>query len=86
MYRSVVFERSPYLVNEDDPACGCWSWATVLDVLSRAEEDGAARPELRPDVQRPGAAIGLAVGLAVRQLALLHEDVTYSGWSAPLAA
>jgi hypothetical protein len=58
----------------------------VLDVLRRAEEDGAPRPELRADVQRPGAAVGLAIGLAFRQLALLHEDVTYSGWSAQLAA
>lgn len=90
MYRSAVYERSPYLVVEADPAWGCWSWATVLDSLCRAHEgdgDGAGAPAALPaDVRRDGAAIGLAVGLAVRQLALLYEDVWYAGWPLRMAA
>jgi hypothetical protein len=86
MYRSAVYERSPYLVVEGDPACGCWSWATVLDALRRSDEGEVAPAELPEDVKRAGASIGLAVGLGFRQLALLYEDVHYSGWTLPIAA
>jgi hypothetical protein len=87
MYRSAVYERSPYLVVEGDPACGCWSWATVLDALSRTPDAAASAPAALPaDVRRDGAGLGLAVGLAFRQLALLYEDVRYAGWPLRMAA
>jgi hypothetical protein len=85
MYRSVLFERSPYVVDVD-PEAGCWSWATVLSALQAAEDAGEPRAEVPTDVQRPGAALGLAVGLAVRQLALLAEDTGFWGWPMRLAA
>lgn len=86
MYRSVLFERSCYLVAGLEAEAGGWSWATVLDALVRADEGGAARPEIPVAIQRPGAIVGLAVGLAVRQLAILSEDVGFWGWPLRLAA
>jgi hypothetical protein len=86
MYRSVLFERSCYLVEGLEAEAGCWSWATVLDALLRAEDGGAARSEVPLEIQRPGATVGLAVGLAVRQLAILSEDVGFWGWPLRLAA
>jgi hypothetical protein len=86
MYRSVLFERSCYLVEGLEADAGCWSWATVLDALIRAEDDGIARSEIPLAIQRPGAAVGLGVGLAFRQLALLAEDIGFWGWPMRLAA
>jgi hypothetical protein len=86
MYRSVLFERSCYLAPGPEIDAGCWSWATVLDSLLRGEDEGVIRAEIPPAIQRPGATVGLAVGLAVRQLALLAEDVGFWGWPGRLAA
>jgi hypothetical protein len=49
---------------------GWFMWKIVLDILRRYEETGIAQQELPRSIQRPGAAVGLAVGLAIRQAAL----------------
>ena len=49
---------------------GWFIWKIVLDILRRYEETGIAQQELPRSIQRPGAAVGLAIGLAIRQAAL----------------
>jgi len=49
---------------------GWFVWKIVLDILRRYEETGITQQELPRSIQRPGAAVGLAVGLAIRQAAL----------------
>jgi hypothetical protein len=48
-------------------------WSIVLEVLRRYESTGIPQPELPRSIQRPGALIGLSVGLAVRQAALAAQ-------------
>jgi len=63
---SVLEEQSPYCFREFQ-----WSiWRSVIEVLQRYEETGIPQPELPRSIQRPGALVGLSVGLAVRQAAL----------------
>ncbi len=45
-------------------------WKTVLAILRRYEETGLPQQELPRSIQRPGATVGLAIGLAIRQVAL----------------
>jgi hypothetical protein len=48
-------------------------WSIVLEILRRYEQTGIPQPELPRSIQRPGALIGLSVGLALRQAALAAE-------------
>lgn len=68
-------ELSPYcFVGLGLPAnAGWWMWGIVLEVLRRYESTGIPQPELPRSIQRPGALIGLSVGLAVRQAALAAQ-------------
>ena len=52
---------------------GWWMWSIVLEILRRYEQTGIPQPELPRAIQRPGALIGLSVGLAVRQAALAAQ-------------
>jgi hypothetical protein len=45
-------------------------WRIVIDVLRKYEQTGIPQPELPRSIQRPGALVGLTIGLAVRQAAL----------------
>ncbi len=78
-YRPVVpnnalEELSPYyfqaLGMTEAQAEGWFMWKIVLEILRRYEETGIAQQELPRSIQRPGAVVGLAVGLAIRQAAL----------------
>jgi hypothetical protein len=65
-------EQSPYYfqsLGEQQPQGWC-IWKTVLDILRRYEETGLPQQELPRSIQRPGATVGLAIGLAIRQAAL----------------
>lgn len=63
---SVLEEQSPYCFRQYS-----WSmWRNVVEVLRRYEETGIPQPELPRSIQRPGALVGLSIGLAVRQAAL----------------
>ncbi|HUS27113.1 MAG TPA: hypothetical protein VMZ53_01340 [Kofleriaceae bacterium] len=67
MPNNVLSELSPYGWGASD----CWKmWSIVLDILRRYEQTGIPQPELPRSIQRPGALIGLSIGLAVRQAAL----------------
>ena len=74
---SVLEELSPYtFVGLGLPeAPGWWMWSIVLEVLRRYEQTGIPQPELPRSIQRPGALIGLSVGLAVRQAALASQPM-----------
>ncbi len=66
---SVLEEQSPYCFGAYS-----WSeWRSVIEVLRRYEATGIPQPELPRSIQRPGALVGLAVGLAVRQAALAAQ-------------
>jgi hypothetical protein len=69
----VLEELSPYYfqgLGAPQLAEGWWMWRIVLDVLRRYEETGIPQQELPRSIQRPGAVVGLAIGLAIRQAAL----------------
>jgi hypothetical protein len=73
---SVLEELSPYCfhgVGAANPPQGWWMWGVVVDILRRYEQTGIPQPELPRAIQRPGAIVGLAVGLAVRQAALAAQ-------------
>jgi hypothetical protein len=71
---NVLEELSPYcFVGLGLQAQGWWMWSIVLEILRRYEETGIPQPELPRSIQRPGAIVGLSVGLAVRQAALAAE-------------
>lgn len=62
-------EQSPYCFRAFK-----WSeWRNVVEVLRRYEETGIPQPELPRSIQRPGALLGLSIGLAVRQAALAAQ-------------
>ena len=66
---SVLEEQSPYCFGAYS-----WSeWRSVIEVLRRYEVTGIPQPELPRSIQRPGALVGLAIGLAVRQAALAAQ-------------
>ena len=70
---NVLEELSPYYfqaLGMPRTQEGWWMWRIVLDVLRRYEETGIPQQELPRSIQRPGAVVGLAVGLAIRQAAL----------------
>jgi hypothetical protein len=71
---NVLEELSPYYFQalglSRAQAQGWFMWKIVLEILGRYEETGIAQQELPRSIQRPGAAVGLAVGLAIRQAAL----------------
>jgi hypothetical protein len=69
---SSLEEQSPYYFQAFDPRQqqGWIMWKIVLDILRRYEETGVTQQELPRSIQRPGAAVALAVGLAIRQAAL----------------
>lgn len=78
---NVLEELSPYwfqglgLASAQGPNThGWWMWSIVLDILRRYEQTGIPQPELPRSIQRPGALIGLSVGLAVRQAALAAQS------------
>ena len=55
-------------------ASGSWKmWSTVREIQRRYETTGIPQPELPRSIQRPGALLGLSVGLAVRQAALAAQ-------------
>ena len=67
---NVLEEQSPYTWG----ASGFWElWSNVVAILRRYEETGIPQPELPRAIQRPGALVGLSVGLALRQAALAAE-------------
>ena len=72
MPTNALEELSPYYFQALTQAQtqGWFMWKIVLQILRRYEETGIAQRELPRSIQRPGAAIGLAVGLAIRQAAL----------------
>lgn len=78
---SVMHTRSGYYTKSLSVAYphdeNWWSWGIVFNALRRYEETGEHQPSLPPDIQRPGAAVGLAVGLGFRQLGLAAEDWRY---------
>lgn len=70
MPTNVLEELSPYYfqaLGMPHPQ-GCWK--IVLDILRRYEETGIPQQELPRSIQRPGALVGLAIGLAIRQAGL----------------
>lgn len=69
---SVLEEPSPYLFQPTGwPLAQGWAmWRIVIEVLRRYEQTGIPQPELPRSIQRPGALVGLTIGLAVRQAAL----------------
>lgn len=72
MPTNALEELSPYYfqaLGEQQPQGWCM-WKTVLDILRRYEETGLPQQELPRSIQRPGATVGLAIGLAIRQAAL----------------
>jgi hypothetical protein len=70
VYTNALEELSPYYFQGFGVAQGWWMWKIVLDILRRYEETGIPQQELPRSIQRPGAAVGLAIGLAIRQAAL----------------
>ena len=72
---SALEELSPYcFVGLGLPETqGWWMWSIVVEVLRRYESTGIPQPELPRSIQRPGALLGLSVGLAVRQAALAAQ-------------
>lgn len=86
MAKSVMHEISPYAFRTVGypQAEGYWMWSIVVDALRRFEETGEAQLALPPEIQRPGAVVGLSVGLAVRQLALSAEEWRFA--NAPRAS
>jgi hypothetical protein len=67
---SVYEEQSPYSWG----ASGFWElWSNVVEILRRYEQTGIPQPELPRSIQRPGALVGLSIGLALRQAALAAE-------------
>lgn len=77
---NVLEEPSPYYFQAIGlPHLQGWAeWLRVIDVLRRYEQTGIPQPELPRSIQRPGALVGLAVGLAVRQAALAAQSATAS--------
>jgi len=69
-------EQSPYYFHAfgDTDVQGWILWKMVLTILRRFEETGITQQELPRSIQRPGAAVGLAVGLAIRQAALANAQ------------
>ncbi len=69
---NVLEELSPYYFQAVGlpGSQGWWMWRIVIDILRRYEETGIPQQELPRSIQRPGALVGLAVGLAIRQAAL----------------
>jgi len=65
-------ELSPYYFQAFGvvDAQGWFMWKIVLDILQRYEETGITQQELPRSIQRPGAAVALAVALGIRQAAL----------------
>ncbi|HEY5948277.1 MAG TPA: hypothetical protein VIV40_22425 [Kofleriaceae bacterium] len=76
MPTNALEELSPYYFQAFGmPATQGWfMWKIVLDILRRYEETGIAQQELPRSIQRPGAAVALAVGLAIRQAALANAQ------------
>ena len=69
---NVLFEQSPYYfmplgVEHGD---GWWKWDEVVNILRSYEQTGMVQPQLPRAIQRPGALLGLTVGLGIRQAAL----------------
>jgi hypothetical protein len=74
---NVLHELSPYYFQAIGPAHpqGWWMWQVVIEILRRYEQTGIPQPELPRSIQRPGALIGLTIGLALRQAALAAQAV-----------
>lgn len=51
-------------------------WKVVLTILRRFEETGITQQELPRSIQRPGAAVALAVALGIRQAGLSASAAT----------
>ena len=79
---NVLEELSPYYFQAVGmpSSQGWWMWKIVLDILRRYEETGIPQQELPRSIQRPGAVVGLAVGLAIHQAGLsARASVTNAG-------
>lgn len=78
---NVLEEPSPYYFQALGlrADAGWWMWKLVIDVLRRYEATGIPQPELPRSIQRPGALIGLTIGLAIRQAALAAQALQLSG-------
>jgi len=79
---NVLEELSPYYFQALGlpQSQGWWMWKIVLDILRRYEETGIPQQELPRSIQRPGAVVGLAVGLAIHQAGLsARASVTNAG-------
>ena len=63
-------EPSPYYFQAVGMTQPQSMWRIVIEVLRRYEQTGIPQPELPRSIQRPGALVGLTIGLAVRQAAL----------------
>lgn len=72
---NVLEELSPYYFQAIGLAQpqGWWMWQVVIEILRRYEQTGIPQPELPRSIQRPGALVGLTIGLAVRQAALAAQ-------------
>ena len=74
MPTNALEELSPYYFQalglSQSQTQGWFMWKIVLDILRRYEETGVTQQELPRSIQRPGAAVALAIGLAIRQAAL----------------
>jgi hypothetical protein len=72
---NVLEELSPYYFQAVGVAQtqGWWMWQVVIEILRRYEQTGIPQPELPRSIQRPGALVGLTIGLAVRQAALAAQ-------------
>jgi hypothetical protein len=66
-------EPSPYYFQAIGMAQPQTAWRLVIEILRRYERTGIPQPELPRSIQRPGALVGLMVGLALRQAALTAQ-------------
>ena len=65
---NVLEELSPYYFSALGVPNDSWlAWKSVLDILRRYELTGIPQPELPRSIQRPGALLGLTIGLCIRQ-------------------
>lgn len=77
---NVLEEPSPYYFQALGKAWqGWWMWKLVIDILRRYEATGIPQPELPRSIQRPGALIGLTIGLCIRQAALAAQALQLAG-------
>jgi hypothetical protein len=69
---NVLLETSPYYFMPLGASLGdgWWKWDQVVSILRSYEQTGMVQPQLPRAIQRPGALLGLTIGLGFRQAAL----------------